>query len=152
MILISSSNPHAGSSARIHAPFVTLLVALGICGCGGSNLTTTVPVSGRVTFDGGPCPAGGNIRFMPLEVAEGLPNRPGRADFDASGEFVARSFRDGDGLVPGRYRVIVECWKVAPVDGKAGVSYITSSYAAPELVVNRESASLSYDLNVPKAK
>jgi hypothetical protein len=85
-------------------------------------------------------------------VAEGLPNRPGRADFDTSGKFVARSFQDGDGLVPGRYRVLVECWKVVPVDGKPGVSYIASGYAPPELVVDRESGALTYDLNVREAK
>jgi hypothetical protein len=140
------------ASARTHAVLAALVAVLGTAGCGNANLPTTVPVSGRITFDGGPCPAGGNIRFAPLEVAEGLPNRPGRADFDISGKYIARSFQDGDGLVPGKYRVLVECWKVVPVDGKPGVSYIASGYKPSELVVDRKSDSLTYDFNVPKAK
>jgi hypothetical protein len=127
-----------------------VVVAVSATGCGNSHLPPTVPVRGKVTFSGGPCPESGNIRFTPLEVAEGLPSRPGRADFSANGEYSARSYQPNDGLVPGKYRVFLECWKVPPADGKPGVSYIPSTYQPPELVVNRQSNSVTFDLEVLK--
>jgi hypothetical protein len=127
------------------------LVLLGVSGCGDSNLPPTVPVRGKVTFGGGSCPQSGSIRFAPLETVEGLPNRPGRADFDTSGEYRARSYRENDGLVPGKYRVLLECWKVPPADGKPGISYIAQGYQPPELIVDKQSDSVTFDLDVPKA-
>lgn len=121
-----------------------------VSGCGESHLPPTVPVHGKVTFGGGPCPGPGNIRFAPLEVAEGLPSRPGRADFDSSGEYSARSYRANDGLVPGKYRVFLECWKVPPADGKPGISFLPADYEPRELQVTRESESVTFDLDVPK--
>jgi hypothetical protein len=40
--------------------------------------------------------------------------RPGYATFDMDGEFEATTWKDGDGLMPGKYGVAVECWKVKP--------------------------------------
>ena len=129
----------------------TLLIFV-VCGCGKSDRPLTVPVRGKVTFGGGPCPQSGNIRFAPLEVAEGLPRRPGRADFDTGGEYRATSYQENDGLVPGKYRVLVECWKVPPADGKLGVSYIEPSFQPPELAVESQSDSVTFDIDVPNAK
>ena len=112
---------------------VMLCVLLG--GCGGVERPTTVPVQGQVTFAGGPCPAPGTVFFGPLEVADGLPRRPGRGRFDTDGKFTVQSFAPGDGLVPGRYRIRLQCWKVAPSPSSVGVSYLPPGYQAPELVV-----------------
>ena len=138
-------------SGAFHTLAASLLV-LGVCGCGKSDRPLTVPVRGKVTFGGGPCPQSGNIRFAPLEVAEGLPRRPGRADFDTNGEYRVTSYQENDGLVPGKYRVLVECWKVPPADGKLGVSYIEPSFQPPELAVESQSDSVTFDIDIPNAK
>jgi hypothetical protein len=135
---------------RLSDAYVLLAsVALVTAGCSKSDRPLTVPVAGTVTFAGGPPPSDGSLRFAPIEVAEGLPNRPGRADFDASGKFSARSFAENDGLVPGTYKVMLECWKVVPVDGKPGVSHIPTGYEPPELVVDRDAEGVKFDLDVP---
>ena len=36
------------------------------------------------------------------------------AKFDPSGNFVAQTFADGDGLLPGEYTIKVECWDKPP--------------------------------------
>jgi len=112
---------------------VILCVFLG--GCGGDDRPMTVPVTGQVTFAGGPCPARGTVFFGPLEVPDGLPRRPGRGRFDTDGKFTVMSFAPGDGLVPGRYRTRIQCWKVAPSPTSAGVSYLPPEFQTPELVV-----------------
>ncbi len=134
--------------SRIDA-LVLCSVVLALVGCADSNLPVTVPVSGTVTFNGGPCPAAGTIRFAPLAADPGLPRRPGRADFDVDGKYIARSFREDDGLVPGKYRVLIECWKTPPANGQAGSSYIQSGFEPPELSVTRSGDSVVYDINVP---
>lgn len=91
-----------------------LLVALLAlsAGCGGG--VTTVPVSGRVTLDGGDWPRRGILYFACKEPAEGYPRRTGIADFEPDGRFTVTSFNKGDGLVPGEYVVNIECWEVPP--------------------------------------
>lgn len=127
------------------------LIVLAVCGCAKSDRPQTVPVRGKVTFGGGPCPESGNIRFAPLEVAEGFPRRTGRADFDTNGEYRVTSYQKNDGLVPGKYRVLLECWKVPPADGKEGVSYVAPSFQPSELVIESQSDPVTLDLDVPTA-
>jgi hypothetical protein len=127
-----------------------LLIPL-LCGCRHSHLPPTVPVRGVVTFDGQACPGPGGLRFMPVTVQEGLPRRPGRAAFDKDGRFEVTSFREGDGLVPGTYRVQVECWQVEPAQGTPGVSFIAADYAAPDLVVAEDEREVKADYDVPAA-
>jgi hypothetical protein len=130
------------------------LFGLLLCGCGRRDLPELVPVSGRVQFAGGPPPAAGVIHFLPLDVAEGLPRRPGMGAFGSDGAFTAISFNGAKGLVPGRYRVRIECLarEPAPVPGDyEKASYVPANYQPPELVVERDGPSLD-DLiyNVPK--
>jgi hypothetical protein len=121
-----------------------------LAGCG-SDGPTTVPVGGQITFDGEPPPADGAVYFAPIKVAAGFPRRPGRARFGQDGSYEATSFADGDGLVPGEYRVSVECWKSPPGTGPgggAGVSYVAPGFDPPNLVVTEENGSIEYDLDV----
>ena len=41
-------------------------------------------------------------------------SRPGTADFATDGTFQAGSFQRGGGLLPGKYKVTVECWESPP--------------------------------------
>jgi hypothetical protein len=123
-----------------------------LAGCGGSERPSTVPVSGKITFAGGPPPAEGTVNFMALEAAEGFPKRPGAGKFDADGNLTVRSFTEGDGLVPGKYRVRVECWKVPPsMDGPESVSYVAEDYTVPDLVVPVDGDDIPYNLDVKPA-
>lgn len=105
-----------------------LTMFLLLSGCG-TNALKTVPVKGRVTLNGGEWGRAGLIYFTPAEPAEGFPRRPGMADFDTEGNFVAQTFKPGDGLIPGRYIVNLECWKVPPVmGGPPAESYIPDKF------------------------
>jgi len=109
-----------------------------------------VPVQGKVTFDGGPPPAEGGIFFAPVEVAAGLPRRPGMARFGMDGQFTVTSFSGGDGLVPGTYRVNVECWKVPPTMETPGESYVADDYHPADVKVAPDAGSVDVPLDVRK--
>jgi hypothetical protein len=130
-----------------------LLVLLS--GCGGPAVPT-VPVTGKITFDGGPCPAQGNISFVPTEVAAGMPRRPGSANFDTDGQYSARSFKPGDGLVPGRYQVRISCYRGQPdaSNPKAfrEASYVAEGFQFPEVVVEAGNGPITKDFDIPMKK
>ena len=124
----------------------TLIVLSGCCG---PSRPTTIPVSGTITFAGGPPPAEGAIYFAPVSTAAGYDKRPGRARFDTSGKFSATSFADGDGLVPGTYKVTIECWKTPPLMGSPGNNHVPANFTPPNLVVPTASGKLTHDIDVP---
>lgn len=123
-------------------------------GCGGRGVEL-VEVSGTVTLDGGPMPAAGSILFTPLETTDGLPARPGVAEFDTSGRYRASTFGDAPGLIPGRYGVAVQCWKTPPSGdvGPPPESFLPERYADPAasglvLEVPAERRSVDWDLDL----
>ena len=106
--------------------------ALAFAGCG-SDLPQTIRVTGNVTFNGQPPPAAGSVYFLPLEAAAGFPSRPATGDFDTSGRFQAKTFEPGDGLMPGKYIMYVECWQSPPnMEGKPVKSYVPTKYQAAQ--------------------
>jgi hypothetical protein len=107
-----------------------LLAALLVSACG-SNLPKTVRVSGRVTFDGKAPPAAGTVYFLPVEASEGFPSRPATGEFDASGQYKATTFEPGDGLMPGKYIMHIECWQSPPnLEGAPVKSFVPAKYQA----------------------
>ena len=128
---------------------IVLSLVLSTAGCGHSG-PETIKIRGRVTFDGGQCPAAGTVYFVPVDVSSDLPCRPASGNFDADGKFTVTSFRPGDGLLPGKYKVRIECWKQPPDnEGLPGVSYVKDDYEAPGLVVepdSREPVKVIYDV------
>jgi hypothetical protein len=131
-----------------------LVMTIGmLAGCGSGSDFPLVPVNGLVTFSGGPPPKEGRVIFsqLPGTGIEGLPNRPGRASFGADGKFVAMTFEQGDGLLPGKYDVRVEC-----VDGVPSattpwdtISFVPSSYQPPELIVAQGKGPIEVSYDVP---
>jgi hypothetical protein len=99
------------SQMRVAAATVALLA---IVGCGSSRDMELIPVSGTITFAGGPPPKPGTITFSPISTDEGVPKRPGSASFAEDGTFEVTSFEEGDGLAPGTYSVKVTCWQQPP--------------------------------------
>jgi len=109
-----------------------LLAVMPLSACG-SNVPKTIRVSGRVTFDGQPPPGPGSVYFLPIEAAEGFPSRPATGDFDKDGHFKAKTFDPGDGLMPGKYILYVECWETPPnLEGKPEKSYVPQKYQAAQ--------------------
>ena len=112
-----------------------------LAGCGGPDYPTTVPISGRVTLDGENWPTEGEIYFLPLDPAGDFPRRAATSKFSASGHFDSpTSWQEGDGIVPGKYKVYVMCWKVRPTStGPPPVSYVAEKYqsgATSDLIVD----------------
>lgn len=132
-----------------------LVLLAGLVGCGQEG-PERVLVSGRVTYGGGDWPKAGVIYFTPLENAPGMTLHPGLGYFDTDGDFEAQTFGPGDGLVPGKYRVRVECWEVEPSpDPKHGPpkSYVPDKYTLPDLAIAPgTSGPLTPAYDVPKKK
>ena len=133
------------------APIVLLSAALG---CGGND--GLVPVSGKVTFDGGPPPAGGFLNFVPIDRVAGKPSRPARATFMTDGEYQATSFKEGDGVRPGSYAVSVTCNKgeidYSKKDPYNAASYVAAGYEGQKLVVEEGSDAITLNIDVPLKK
>lgn len=100
-------------------------------GCG-SNYPDTVPVSGHISLDGGEWPSEGALIFNPIKTAEGSSRRSGTAHFDTAGNFTVKSWDNKEGIVPGTYKIRVECWKVPPTaSGPPAVSYVAERFCSP---------------------
>jgi len=124
-------------------------------GCSG-GYDGLVPVSGTVTFDGGPPPAGGFLSFIPTERVEGRSSRPARATFLMDGEYQAMSFKEGDGVLPGSYTVAVTCNKgsidYSKKDPFNAASYVAADYEGQKLVVEENSDEITLNIDVPLKK
>lgn len=124
-------------------------------GCGGSVGMPTTKVDGRVTFDGGPPPKNGFVTFslVPGTGVEGLPYRPGSSPFGTDGVFTVTSFEEGDGLLPGTYKVRVTCLS-GPPSGVSldSVSLVPLDWTPEELVITGKEKSVSVVYDVPPKK
>lgn len=125
---IQPGDSRGRSSAVAWGGFVAFaLFALLLVGCG--KQYGTVPVRGKVTFNGGPMPARGVIYFTPLEATGGHPLRPATGDFGTDGSYTSYSFANVEGLFPGVYEAHLQCWKVPPtMDGPRAISYLPARY------------------------
>ena len=125
--------------------------------CRSSNRPRTVKITGRVTVNQQLPPGRGTIYFSPLESAPGFPKRPALAEFDEQGQYSVTTFEPGDGLLPGRYALVIHCWKVQPtVGGPPPVSFLharyqTQSTSGFELVVDGANWSQKFDIDLEGA-
>ncbi len=101
-----------------NATSVALLALLVLVGCGHRG-PEIVPVQGTITFGGGSWPKPGRLYLTVESSVQGLPSRPATATFDAAGNLTVTTFRPGDGLIPGKYRIAVECWEKPPEMGSS---------------------------------
>lgn len=86
--------------ARLSALAGSLVVLPLLTGCGSGN-PPTAPVTGTVTFQGKPLPAG-TVIFTPTA---GGP--PATGEIQPDGTYTLTTFEDGDGAVPGTHGVAV---------------------------------------------
>lgn len=127
-----------------------------LAGCGPKGLET-VPVRGAITFGGGEWPKPGVANFTPVEAAPGFPLRPAGGAFDVDGRLTVTSFSRGDGLVPGKYRVGIECWEVPPSMDRSQIpkSFLPAKYQSPvtsglEVVVEPGARVVEVRFDIPK--
>lgn len=130
----------------------SLLLCMLVIGCG--NPHGTVKVSGTVTVNGAPPPGPGTVTFTTVTAASGFPTRPAMAKFDTDGEYTTTSYEPGDGLIPGTYKVAVECYETPPnMEGKRVKSYIDAKYmngetSGLELSVEPKSRPIKFDIDL----
>ncbi len=104
------------------------LVSTSVAGCGGRG-PVTKKVQGTITFSGGPPPATGKITLAPVEVTEPFPRRPARGEFDEKGNFTLTTFDAGDGIIPGRYSVNIQCWREKPtLETRLSANYVPPTF------------------------
>lgn len=117
-----------------------------------------VPVSGVVTLAGSSMPDEGSVRFLPVSVEEGFPTRPAHARFKADGAYEAQTFEPGDGLYPGTYRVVVECWEIPhTMGGPPAKSFLHARYSNAkqsglEITVPSDADPVTFDIKVEPRK
>jgi hypothetical protein len=112
-----------------------LVFAIGsaiLCGGCGPKRPKTVRVEGKVKWSKGAWPTAGMIIFVPIEPAPGYPRHPGQSIFGADGKFRATTYTEGDGLMPGKYKVGVVCGE-AVVGDKSSKSYVPLKYESPAM-------------------
>lgn len=126
-----------------------------VTGCR-SDRPATIPVSGRITFDGKAPPTAGTLYFTIDAPAEGFPRRPTLAKFDERGRFRVTTWDRGDGLMPGRYKITVECWEITPeLGGAEGKSFVPKKYQDPTITdlavdIAPDDRSRTLELNVAR--
>ena len=126
-----------------------ILCAVLILGCGRGG-AKMVQVVGKVTYRGGACPGPGTVMLAPYEVTGGSGLRPASAEFGDDGAFAVRSFRPGDGLKPGRYRITIQCWKERPQGyDKPGVDVVRPGFHPEDLVVAPDSPRVELHYDIP---
>lgn len=128
-----------------------LATACACVGCGGAGPYDYVKASGQVTYeDGSKIPLGSmRLIFVPLDAPDvaGAHPRRAMANVDAEGGFErVTSYKYGDGLIPGRHKVVIEA--PAAVNGKPVIPKSCLSEVTTTLEV--DTAELPLAIKVPK--
>ena len=83
-------------------PMVCFVVSV-LSGCGQSSSLDTIPVGGRVIYEGKPLTIG-EVRYLPKDAAHG---RVARGEIQSDGSFKLTTLKANDGVLAGEYRVVV---------------------------------------------
>ena len=141
---------------RINYRTVTCLAltasVIAASGCGSGSPFKYVKVSGTVKYeDGSAIPGGCRLVFNSVDAApvgNAYP-RPGMADVNAEGTFnEVTSYKFGDGLVPGKHKVVVQA-----ANERDGNPVVPKEYTNPEttpLVIDTKD--VPFEIKVPKPK
>lgn len=107
-----------------HALVATAMIAVVVSGCSRNAKPTRTPVSGVVSYQGKPV-EGATVSFSPIGTGV-----IATAITDSSGKYALHTFEEGDGAVPGDYRVTIA--KMITEDKMAGKSpdEISEAYIA----------------------
>lgn len=112
-----------------HISIVFVLIsATTFAGCGKSiERPNTIPVSGKVTWNGDPLPMG-RVQFVPSNPRQG---RPAVGDIDQDGNYELMTFQASDGVIPGSYKIFVDARKEGDPNDlktKGGIPVLPQKY------------------------
>ena len=123
-----------------HRPGIAALIVLIplfllTAGCfGPPPPSETVPVSGSVSFAGEPLTSG-MVSFIAV-AGDGGSSRPASAPIQGDGTYKASTFKAGDGMIPGQYKIVVTSEEQLTVEvraaGKKPVSLIPKQYTSAD--------------------
>lgn len=122
----------------------TLLLLVGLAGCGSATGPGMTAVSGTVTLNGEPV-GPGTVAFIP---SDGTGN-PATGNVDESGKFQMSVHKPGDGVPPGTYKVTVTIEKT-PAYGDEKGNLFPPTYLSPEKYMNPETS--GFAITVEKNK
>lgn len=115
---------------KIHFARYLVLLAMTATACGcGEATPKTYPVSGTVTLDSKPVP-GANVTF----IEDGISNRAATTTTDAQGKYMMSTFKQGDGAVPGTYKVTVTKYQKGAEENPYGNNPPESVEQTPEAI------------------
>ena len=135
-----------GRSSRIVSGFVIGYLSFAVfCAAGcGTQFPKTVVILGAVTWQDKPL-TNGRVVFHPHQIEEGLPKRPATGDLDEQGRFQLTTFRAGDGVMPGSYRVCVISYENAP-SADDDVTVFVPRWRIPEHYGNPQTSDLKAEV------
>ena len=128
--------------------FLVLATVLA-SGCGRGP--TTVPVRGEVYFNGQPM-KDGIVVYVPNDSAAA---RQASGRIQSDGSFVLTTFKNGDGVVPGDYSIVVYAYEPRPGEPKTRAEHeavakaggLKRGFVIPEKYVNPKTSGLSDTVN-----
>jgi hypothetical protein len=118
-----------------------LALVAGTIGCS-DKLPRTVRVEGRITYQGKPVTQG-SVTFMPTAMAPGSSAQPATGSVDPDGNYSLRSYREKDGILPGKYSVSVAAYRSYRLPMKPGEKL---DYSIPEKYTSPQTSGLSADV------
>lgn len=123
-----------------------ILAVVSSVGCGGGERPKTIPISGRVTFNGQPPGEHGRLHFQPTQAASGYSKRPAGGSFTAEGPYRVMSWEPDDGLVPGHYTVSL--MPADPNNTKIPPKYREGGSSGLEVDVPVDQSSIEYNIDI----
>ncbi len=127
-----------------YAVFLTLAVTFG---CHRGGLPGTIPVRGKVIYGGKPL-AEGEVLYNPVDAS----GRRARGVIQSDGTFRLTTIENGDGALPGEYRIAVVAYaphpgepgRTEPTDTDARIARsIKRGFLIPERYIDPETSGLS---------
>ena len=129
---------------------------VALVGCSMETPPKPVPVSGVVVMNGKPLTRG-MISFVPAAAGEGA-SRPSTAMIQPDGTYKATSFKEGDGLLAGSYKIVVtsDAQSLTAEEmaaGKKAVSTIPKAYTSltttpPSLEIPADATPIEHDVDL----
>jgi hypothetical protein len=150
----------AGRYAKAILAISALLGVIVVSGCS-RGIPGLVPVSGKLTSDGGPWPKRGSahsawsITFSCTKKVGDHPTLPAEAHLNEDGSFVVQS-SSSMGMVPGEYVASIRCWLEDPAEdgtnkGKSAVAeqYRRTQTSPLKVSVPEGSGPIVLDWDIP---